>query len=83
MAPVNASRVAVRRRMRRQVPQCGERDTTRENRDDYPYMGDDHNGEDHLGRQTNGVVGQDPDVQAENRDLDEEQGEDVDDVGGK
>ncbi len=46
-------------------------------------MGDDHNGEDHLGRQTNGVVGQDPDVQAENRDLDEEQGEDVDDVGGK
>ena len=83
MAPVNASWVAVRRLMHRHVPQCGERDAAREDRDDYPHMADYHNGEYHLGRQPNGVVGEDADVQAENRDLDKEQGEGVDDVGRK
>ena len=46
-------------------------------------MGDDHNPEYHLGRKTNRVVGQNPDVQAENGEFDEEQREDVDYVGGK
>ena len=46
-------------------------------------MANHHNYEEYLGCETDKVVGQDADVQAKNRDFDEEQRKGIDDRGGE
>jgi len=64
---------------RSEVPECRQRDACGEEADDDVDVANDYNAQHDFRGQTNAVVGQDADVEAENRELGEAKGQDVED----
>ena len=79
VAPENIHGVAVRCGSLAEVPKCVDGHADGAERQDNPEVRDDHDAQDDLGGQPDVVVGQDADVQAQNREFGEGEAEGVDD----